>query len=408
LAAQLIAQAADGFVQVVLADVLLLDPLAQDTPARILAVTALALVPYSLIAPFLGVFVDRWERRTLLVWTNVGRAALLLTLPLWSLGLPGITELYVGILVLLGLGRLFLTTKGASLPVLLHEKHLLRGNALSGGGGMIAALFGGVIGAFVANYTSPNGAFVAAGGVYFAAAFLAARISVAMAPPEAPEERLRHAFARITRELIDGLRAVANRPRASLPLAGIFLLRTAGMIVAFAAILVIKSEFPEVAEETDRLLSGGIALAAAGAGAFLGIATAPPLGTRLNKPRLILLGFAISGIGIVALGGIRSIAAVAALTFLGGYGGFLAKVTTDAQIQEALPDAFRGRAFALYDILYNLASVAAAAVIVGFEDSPLRAVLAFCGLSTLIIAAALAAAMRRAGMLQEVPTQPAL
>jgi MFS family permease len=407
LAAQFIAQAADGFVQVVLADVLLLDPMAQDTPGRILALTALTLVPYSLVAPFLGVFVDRLARRALLVWTNVARAVLLLTLPLWSAALPGVTELYVGILGLLGLGRLFLTTKGASLPVILHERSLLRGNAVSGGGGMIAALIGGVAGAFVANFTTPHQAFAVAGAFYIGAAVLARGISTTLRHSEPRREPIGDAFARIGRELLDGLAAVTARPRAALPLTGIFLLRTAGMLVAFGAILVIRAQFPEIADESNRLLSGGVALAATGAGAFAAVATAPLLGTRLNKPWLILLGFAISGAGIIALGGIQSVVALSVLTFIGGYGGSLTKVATDAQVQEAMPDTYRGRAFALYDILYNVASVAAAGIIVGFAGSSLRTVLVLCGVATLGIAGILAGAMRRAGMLERVAARPA-
>ena len=139
-------QAADGFAQAVIIEVLLLDPFSQGTPGRVLSIAALTLLPYSLVAPFLGVFVDRWPRRTVLAWTNFARAALLLSFPLWSWATPGQFELYAAMFLLLGAGRLFLTAKGATLPVVLHEHHLLRGNSISSGGGMVSALMGGVLG----------------------------------------------------------------------------------------------------------------------------------------------------------------------------------------------------------------------------------------------------------------------
>src|SRR3712207_4179096 len=85
LGAQFGAQAADGFAQAVAFEVLVLDPFSQGAPGRILAIAALTLLPYSFVAPFMGVFVDRWPRRNILAWTSYGRATLLVAFPLWSL-----------------------------------------------------------------------------------------------------------------------------------------------------------------------------------------------------------------------------------------------------------------------------------------------------------------------------------
>src|SRR5918992_4675124 len=91
---QVLGQAADGFAQATLAKVLILDPLSQGTPSRIFALFALTLVPYSLIGPYVGVFVDRWPRRTLMQWANLIRMALLLTMPLWTRVFDGNQPLY--------------------------------------------------------------------------------------------------------------------------------------------------------------------------------------------------------------------------------------------------------------------------------------------------------------------------
>ncbi|HEX2049034.1 MAG TPA: MFS transporter [Actinomycetota bacterium] len=403
LGAQFVAQAGDGFVQAVVADVLLLDPLEQRTPGRILALTVLTLLPYSALSPFLGVFVDRWERRAIMVWTNVARAVVLVALPLWGRALSGDAELYVAVLALLGFGRLFLTTKGAALPVLVHERGLLRANAVSGGGGMVSAVSGGGAGVAAAAVVSTTAAFALAACAYLASAAIAARIGTRMRHPGARTEQLRAAYVRVARELADGTAVIARRAHAALPLAGIFVLRTAGMLVVFAAILAIKQEFPGAGDDAARLGAAGVALAASGAGLFLGVVAAPVAGRSLPNARLILLGFAISGAGIVVLGGIVSVPAIVVLTFVGSFGGALAKVAVDAQVQEALPDEYRGRAFALYDILYNAASVAAAVVLVAAQDASLRVVLPTGGLVTLLLAGALGAAMARAGMLRRAP-----
>jgi MFS family permease len=181
-------------------------------------------------------------------------------------------------------------------------------------------------------------------------------------------------------------------------LISIFVLRSIGMFTAIAAILVIKLEFPEAGDRFGQLSSAALALGAAGAGAFVGAATAPMLGRRLAKPGLILLGFFVSGVFIALLGGIINIPALLVLTFVGGFGGFVTKVAVDAQVQEALPDEYRGRAFSIYDILYNLASVAAALAMFIFQDARFRLLLIMAGLFALVAGSLLAGTMRRAGM----------
>jgi MFS family permease len=403
IGAQLVAQAADGFAQAGFADALVLEPLGQRAPGRILALFALTLLPYSVISPFLGVFVDRWRRRNLLIGTNVARAELLLSLPTMRPLVPGDGVLYGVALALLGLGRLFLTTKSAVLPVVLHEHHLLRGNAISGGGGMIAALAGGIVGLWAVGTLGQSATFVVAGLAYALAAAAARLLSGSTARPRPHAVRIRDEFMRVARELAAGLREIAIRVRVRLSLAAIFLLRTVAMFVAIAAILVITEEFPNAGDRFARLSTGALALGAAGIGAFVGAATTPTVGRRLNKASLVLLGFAVSALGLVSLGSLLTLPAMLGVTFLGGYGAFVGKIAVDALVQESLPDHFRGRAFALYDILYNLASVVAALVMVALAAQRLSTLLVVAGAVTLVAASALAVAMRRAGMLAAAP-----
>lgn len=398
LIGQFIAQAADGFAQATLANVLVLEPLNADTPNQVLYLFALTLLPYSLIAPFMGVFVDRWPRRSLMTWTNGIRGVLLATLPLWERALPGDVGMYAAMLLLLSLGRLFLTTKSALLPVLLHEHHLLRGNAISSGGGMIAALVGGAIGLFGSGAFGTSTAFVLAGLMYVAAGGFIRRLSQPFAHVHKHARNVSAAFGDVARELFEGVRAIWIELHARLALIGIFLVRTIGMFVFISVVLVIKDVFPERSQEFGRLSISALALGAAGAGAFLGAVTAPRTGRRLEKGGLILFGFAVSGVGVVALGGVHHVVALLALTFIGGYGGFVTKVAVDAQIQEVLPDELRGRAFALYDILFNLASVVAGVLMVATQSLSLRPTLFVTGLVTIAAAALLGRTMAGAGI----------
>ena len=399
LGAQGVSQAADGLAQAAFTYALVVEPFQEGTPGRILALFILTLLPYSLLSPFMGVFVDRWPRRGVLVWTNVIRAGLLVSLPLWTGLFPGDGELLGVLLAVLALGRLFLTTKGALLPAVLHEQHLLRGNAVSAGGGMVSTLIGGVAGIVIAGVSPSTVPYFAAGALYALAAWMSSVLSDPYAHVHAHAVRVTEAAKVVLSELVEGLRAIWIRPGARLPLIGIFVIRTVGMFVAIAAIIVIKDAYPEVTDEGGKLSSSALALGAAGVGAFCAAAATSVFGGRLNRAQLILGGFIVSGVGIVALGGIVDIYAVLGLTFLGGFGTFLTKVAVDAQVQDVLPDDMRGRAFALYDILYNLASIAAGTLMVAFQDVAFRPLLISAGVVTLLVTFLMRAAMRREELL---------
>lgn len=399
LGSQWVEQAADGLMQAAFANVLILEP--DGAPTRILAVSALTLVPYSIIAPFMGVFVDRWRRRRILVVTSMVRAVLLGIAAIVVMSNTSDVVLYAFLLVLLGLGRLFLTTKGAVLPVVLHEEHLLRGNALSGGGGMIASLVGAVLGIGAVSVMDTGGALAIGAVGYVLAAFVAARISDPLAHGLRRDEPLREDIKRVAAELAEGGREIWRRAAVRIPLTGVFAARTTSMVAAISAILVIKRAFPDAGDDFGRLSSSALALGAAGVGAFIAALAAPAVGKRLDEGRIMLLGFTISALGITTLGGIESIPAILALTFIGGLGGFLAKVSVDALVQRSLPDDFRGRGFAVYDILYNLATVVAALAIVGAERGSFRVFLSATGVIALLFASVLRTSLKGAGLLPE-------
>jgi len=400
LGAQFAAQAADGASQAVIANILVLEPLGQGTSGRVLEVSVLTLLPYSLIAPFLGVFVDRWARRSILVTTSALRVLLLGAAIAALVGGAAETTLYGVALVLLGLGRLFLTAKGASLPVTLREKHLLQGNSISGGGGMIAALVGGVVGLAAIAFSGPAPALGLAAVLYVVSAAVAASIGSAMRADRRGTAALSKEVARVAVELWDGLRQAWRRAPVRLPLAAIFLLRVVVIFVAIATILVIKEQFPQAGDQFGRLSVSALALGAAGVGAFIGAATAPLIGARLERSELILVGFGVSSLGLLTLGWVASLTAMLVLALVTGYGTFVAKVAVDALVQEGMPDEYRGRAFSLYDILYNLASVVAAGFLVAFGVSDaVRTPLVAAGVCCVGAALAMRSAFKKAGML---------
>src|SRR5919107_5698954 len=73
-ATRLVSQTADGIFQGSLASAVFFNPDHQTDPKQAAAGFVVLLLPYSLVGPFAGVFLDRWSRQRVLVVANVVRS----------------------------------------------------------------------------------------------------------------------------------------------------------------------------------------------------------------------------------------------------------------------------------------------------------------------------------------------
>jgi hypothetical protein len=149
------------------------------------------------------------------------------------------------------------------------------------------------------------------------------------------------------------------------------------------------------------ILTGGAGALGAALG-YLGAARMHALARSAGH--VVLWAAGATGLVVALLGGLRAQAALGALTFCLGLGFFLAKISLDGMVQEALGDDFRGRAFSLYDIAYNLAWVIAAGVMkLLWDDDRAGALLAGMGVVFLLGVGGLTVWYRVAGLLEVEP-----
>ena len=147
---QVFSQAADGLAQITFAQVVLFEAGSGATPWEITKLLLVTVLPYSLVGPFAGVLIDRYDRRRVMVAASVVRAVLVGASVLVLL-LDSQAMAYVAALLLVSSGRFVLAAKGAALPNTVGETDLVTANALSSLAGMTAAFLGAVVGSgFVA------------------------------------------------------------------------------------------------------------------------------------------------------------------------------------------------------------------------------------------------------------------
>jgi predicted MFS family arabinose efflux permease len=356
---RLVSQSSDGLFQASLVASVVFAPEQQDTAAGFLTATLIVLLPYCVLGPFTGVFIDRWRRRRILVgapWVKAACASLVLFDPV-SAPVP----FFAGALLALSVNRFFLSTAGAVVPRLVPPEDLLVANSLATVGGTLAFLTGIFAGGRIVDALDDTTPVVVGAALGWAAAsWIASRIANDLRPELPPEDPafLRHELRRVAFELRDGTKHLLATPRAIGPITSIVLDQLGQGILVTLSLVVFRDRFGEGVASFSNLVGAG------GIGVLLGILTVGALEDRFAKPRIVAGAFAIGGAAMLLAVGIVTEWSVLLLSFVVGLTFAWKKISVDTMVQQAMPDGYRGRVFSVYDVVYNLARIVAAALAV--------------------------------------------
>jgi len=400
---QFLAQAGDGLVQAALAKLIVFggqkgfDVEAARGPDELLRIVLYVFVPYTVLSPFLGVVIDRWDRKRLLFLANGFRALVIATVALAGTGRIPDGALFLAFLLTISSTRIVLATKAAALPVVLNATSLVEGNAVSQLGGAMFQLGGAGIALVLTGVIDVEPVVMLGALVYAGGAVLALWLR------HVGGSRTRLSFAeemaRVARNIVAGVVEVARTPKAGASITTYFWLRFLWSF-SIVSIGIVARDLLADEDTVVLVITGGTGAV----GAALGFVLAHRLHAQVRTTsHLVFAASFVAGIAVAAFGAIGVGAAIAVLTFFLGFGFFLAKISLDTLVQEALGDEFRGRAFSLYDIAYNLAWVIAAAILkLGWSPDSRGALIAAVGVVFLVGTAGLAAWFRSAGLF-EVP-----
>jgi hypothetical protein len=389
MGAQWLAQMADGLVGAALAKLITFggaagfDPESARTPRQALLIVLLTFLPYTLFSPFVGVLIDRWNRRRLLIGANGLRTVILALILVIGLSRLGDPALYVSFLLILAGTRVLLAIKGASLPTVLGERNLLQGNSISQAGSAIFQLFGAGV-ALVASDQVATSLILVAGVIIYALATGSAwgtgRLgTVTKATP------LREELSRMFRDFLDGLREVSRRAAAAMALTSFLVIRSLLTFTVLATAFISRELIAAEGAGTTT-----VAGAAGALGAVMGFLAAGAVRRRVAPVTIVRTALFLGGIGMLAFGGIINLLGISLMAFAVGISFFLGKVGVDTMMQEALSDTFRGRGFSFQDIAYNFSWIIPALVLFLFLSEDVARLLmisagaVFLGLAVLL------------------------
>jgi len=358
---RLITQSGDGLFQAALISSIVFNPEEQNTILGFAIATLIVSLPFSIIGPFTGVFIDRWSRRKILVVAPLLRVALMWLVLFEPKAAPVL--FFGGALWVLSVNRFYLATAVAVVPRLVPTQDLLIANSMTTVGGTVALLLGVFVGGWIADLVGDVPVIAIAGVEWLVASLVATRIRSPLLPHHVPEAPVRDEIRRVAREFADGITLLARTPRALGPITTITLDQVGQGIVLVLSLFVFRHRFGEGVGSFSNLIGAG------GLGVLLGILTVGKLEERFPKERIVARAFFAGGVVLIAVATYITGWSVLVASFAVGLTFAWKKIPVDTMVQEAIPDGYRGRVFAVYDVAYNLSRVAAAFLAIPLQNA---------------------------------------
>ena len=320
-------------------------------PALVGLFGAVRVIPYIVLSVPAGLVADRFERRLVLLVSDVWRGAVMVVLTvLVAANAPVLPIAALAILATCG-SAFFYPAMGAYMPSLVTDERQL-GPANSAWASLqnISFIFGPAI----------AGVLLALGGVTVAFILNALTfIVIAVILWTLPREAKADAPARVEAGPASSDGAPGSRPRVpALPLAGL------GIIQVMVGFLDTGMQVLTVILAINVLHAGesgnGYLNAAIGVGGLIGALGSGVLVLRRSLGAPLLIGAVTFGVGLVALGAIP-VLVVALVTIAVAYAGaLLLDVVLTTIFQRVVPDELRGRWLGVFVTAATLAGAAGA------------------------------------------------
>ncbi|MFA9444153.1 dTMP kinase [Egicoccus sp. AB-alg6-2] len=307
------------------------------------AVMAARVLPSMLLGPVAGVFVDRWDRKRLMIACDVGRGIVMALIPFSN----EILTLLLATLVIEVMSSLFGPAKDSVFPTLVRRSELVVANQLNlmvtyGTLPLAGVLFASLLG--LAGPLSGVVPFLAERPValpiwFNAISFLASAPLIARLHAPAPARRVSGTAAPSAwQELREGFAFIGRHP--------IIRALIVGIMVASSAAGAVISTGQFFARVLGAGNSGfGILVAVVGIGLVLGLTASAALTTRLAPERLFAPGIGLAGTSLVVAAFMPSLFAAAVPAMTMGVGAGVAFIVGYTILQSRADDHIRGRTF---------------------------------------------------------------
>jgi MFS family permease len=354
LQVRMASQFGDGLFQAGLAGALLFNPDRAADPMAIARAFTVLFLPYSLLGPFAGALMDRWDRRLVLVGANLGRLALIAGIgTILAVG-AGDLPLLIGALLANGLSRFVASGLSAALPHVVPREQVVTMNSIATASGAVAAFLGANFMLLPRWLAGPGDR--GASAIIFIVAIpvsIALLLSLRFRPrvlgPDDTQRAIHGSavYAVITGWL-HGARTVLQLPTVAGTLSGLAAHR---MVVGINSLLILLLVHHLKTPAVGGLGTALVFFGASGLGSFLATVLTPPSVRRWGRYATANGALAASAVIQLAAAGLVLPIMVVCGFFL-GVSGQMIKLCADSAMQIDVDDALRGHVFAVQDALF--------------------------------------------------------
>jgi len=308
-------------------------------------------VPSLVLGPVAGVFVDRWDRRRVMIATHLGRGLVMALIPFTN----EVLTLLLATLIIEMMSALFAPAKDSVLPAIVPRPQLVAANQVNllvtyGTLPLGAAVYSALL--LVTVQMAPEGGFLAgrplAVPIWFNAAsfWIAAPLMLLLRLPRRASADGSRAIAEPTigpwASLKEGFRFVATQP--------VIRALILGVMVAFAVAGMVITTGEFFANLLNAGPSGyGILVAAVGTGLVVGLVAAEPLTRRIEPERLFGPGIGGAGLFLIVTALMPNLWAALGPSVVMGLGAGVSFICGYTILQRRVDDSIRGRTFGAFN-----------------------------------------------------------
>ncbi|MCV7445733.1 MFS transporter [Mycobacterium paraense] len=364
LQVRMASQFGDGLFQAGLAGALLFNPDRAADPMAIARAFTVLFLPYSLLGPFAGALMDRWDRRLVLVGATTGRLILIAGIGTILAVRAGDMPLLIAALFANGLARFVASGLSASLPHVVPREQVVTMNSVATASGAVAAFLG-------ANFMLVPRFFAGAGDDGAAVIIFITAIPVSIAlllslrfgshvlgPDDTKRAIHGSAVYAVITGWLHGARTVVQSPTVAATLSG---LASHRMVVGINSLVMLLLVHHLRGPATGGLGIALVFFAASGLGAFLANVLTP-LAVRRWGRYATANGALVAAALIQIPGALLRLPVMVVCGFCLGVAGQMVKLCADSAMQMDVDDALRGHVFAVQDALFWVAFIVAITV----------------------------------------------
>lgn len=336
----------------------------QRTPGSAIALAKLisfTVIPVFLIGPIAGAWVDRLNKRNVMIISDLLRGIFVLTIPFFIIH-NQILPIYLVVFITFSISRFFIPSKMAIIPDIVSKDKLLVANTLADTTHMLGNVMGLVVAGILVNIKYIG----AIGGFYIdAASFFISAVLITMMAQKEFVMRVREDL-RVTKkalgssirksifaEVKEGIKYFKKYSQMHFIVYVFFLLMAGLGAISCVIIVFIQESFG-----TATLDLGLIGMFLVG-GLLLGTLFYGRFGQRIEKRRVILSSFVTTGISVMLFAFfVKRYPNILVSGLLSGLIGMAASpimVSVNTMTHETMPEEARGRTFSSLEAVIHLA-----------------------------------------------------